>query len=39
LPGWLAVTAADIAEVAATTLQPRSRVTLTYLPESKDVSA
>ena len=32
LPGWLAVTAQDIAEVAAEVLQPRSRVTLTYLP-------
>ncbi|HEV7898377.1 MAG TPA: pitrilysin family protein [Planosporangium sp.] len=35
LPAWLAVTAEDIAEVAAQTLQPSSRVTLTYLPEEK----
>ncbi|MDT5033277.1 MAG: hypothetical protein QOC94_3448, partial [Actinoplanes sp.] len=34
LPGWLAVTAEDIAEVAAQTLDPSSRVTLTYLPSS-----
>jgi predicted Zn-dependent peptidase len=34
LPGWLAVTAGDIAEVAAEVLQPRSRVTLTYLPKT-----
>jgi predicted Zn-dependent peptidase len=34
LPGWLAVTAGDIAEVAAETLAPSSRVTLTYLPSS-----
>lgn len=32
LPGWQAVTAGDIADVAAQTLQPSSRVTLTYLP-------
>jgi zinc protease len=35
LPGWLAVTAQDIADVAAQLLQPSSRVTLTYLPEEK----
>jgi predicted Zn-dependent peptidase len=35
LPAWLAVTAEEIAEVAAQTLQPSSRVTLTYLPEEK----
>jgi predicted Zn-dependent peptidase len=36
LPGWLAVTAADIAEVAGQLLRPDSRVTLTYLPDSKE---
>jgi zinc protease len=36
LPGWLAVTADDIAEVARQTLAPESRVTLTYLPEGDD---
>jgi zinc protease len=36
LPGWLAVTAEDIAEVARQTLTPASRVTLTYLPEGDD---
>jgi zinc protease len=36
LPGWLAVTAEDIAEVARQTLTPASRVTLTYLPEGND---
>jgi zinc protease len=35
LPGWLSVTAQDIADVAAQLLQPSSRVTLTYLPEEK----
>ena len=35
LPGWLAVTAEDIAEVAAQMLQPSSRVTLTYLPSEE----
>jgi predicted Zn-dependent peptidase len=35
LPGWLAVTAADIAEVAADVLRPESRVTLTYLPAAE----
>jgi len=35
LPGWLAVTAEDIAEVAEQMLQPSSRVTLTYLVEEK----
>jgi zinc protease len=35
LPGWLSVTADDIAE-AARTLSPESRVTLTYLPEGGD---
>jgi zinc protease len=33
LPAWLAVTADDIAQVAAQMLRPASRVTLTYLPE------
>lgn len=32
LPAWQAVTAGDITDVAAQTLQPSSRVTLTYLP-------
>jgi predicted Zn-dependent peptidase len=32
LPAWQSVTAGDIAEVAALTLKPSSRVTLTYLP-------
>jgi predicted Zn-dependent peptidase len=32
LPQWLAVTAQDVAD-AARTLNPESRVTLTYLPE------
>jgi zinc protease len=36
LPAWLAVTAEDIAEVAAQTLRPESRVTLTYLPEGTE---
>ena len=36
LPGWLAVTGGDIAEVAAQVLLPGSRVTLTYLPDSKE---
>ncbi|WP_305782946.1 M16 family metallopeptidase [Symbioplanes lichenis] len=35
LPQWLAVTADDIAD-AARTLNPESRVTLTYLPEGDD---
>jgi zinc protease len=35
LPGWLAVTAEDIADVAAQTLARSSRVTLTYLPSSE----
>lgn len=35
LPQWLAVTAQDIADVAAYALKPESRVTLTYLPEEK----
>jgi predicted Zn-dependent peptidase len=35
LPGWLAVTSGDIAELAGHMLQPSSRVTLTYLPEEK----
>ena len=35
LPGWLAVTADDIAQVATQLLQPSSRVTLTYLVEEK----
>jgi hypothetical protein len=30
------VTAEDIAEVAAQTLRPESRVTLTYLPEGTE---
>ena len=33
LPGWLAVTADQVAEVAAELLRPEDRVTLTYLPE------
>ncbi|SNR28473.1 M16 family metallopeptidase [Actinoplanes regularis] len=33
LPAWQAVTADDITEAAVNTLQPSSRVTLTYLPE------
>jgi zinc protease len=32
LPAWQSVTAGDIADVAAQTLKPSSRVTLTYLP-------
>ena len=32
LPAWQSVTAGDVAEAAALTLQPSSRVTLTYLP-------
>jgi zinc protease len=32
LPAWQSVTADDIADVAALTLNPSSRVTLTYLP-------
>jgi zinc protease len=36
LPQWLAVTAADITDVAAHTLRPQSRVTLTYLPSEED---
>jgi zinc protease len=36
LPAWLAVTAEDIAEVAAQVLRPESRVTLTYLPEGTE---
>jgi predicted Zn-dependent peptidase len=33
LPAWQAVTADDITDVAAQTLKPSSRVTLTYLPD------
>ncbi|MEV0943195.1 pitrilysin family protein [Micromonospora wenchangensis] len=33
LPGWLSVTATQIAELAADVLVPADRVTLTYLPE------
>ncbi|GAA2706573.1 M16 family metallopeptidase [Micromonospora olivasterospora] len=33
LPAWLAVTADQIAELAAEVLRPEDRVTLTYLPE------
>ncbi|MEV4831610.1 pitrilysin family protein [Micromonospora sp. NPDC049257] len=33
LPGWLSVTAGQIAELAADLLTPTDRVTLTYLPE------
>ncbi|GAB1694015.1 M16 family metallopeptidase [Krasilnikovia sp. M28-CT-15] len=33
LPAWQAVTAGDIADVAAQVLRPESRVTLTYLPK------
>ncbi|WP_127543140.1 pitrilysin family protein [Actinoplanes sp. OR16] len=36
LSRWLAVTAEDIANAAAETLRPESRVTLRYLPESND---
>jgi predicted Zn-dependent peptidase len=32
LPAWQAVTAGDVTDVAAQTLKPSSRVTLTYLP-------
>ena len=32
LPAWQAVTTGDVTDVAAQTLQPSSRVTLTYLP-------
>jgi zinc protease len=35
LPSWLAVTADDVTEAAALTLQPESRVTLTYLPQEQ----
>jgi predicted Zn-dependent peptidase len=35
LPQWLAVTADDVAAVAAYALKPESRVTLTYVPEEK----
>ena len=35
LPGWLAVTADDVAEVADRLLRPQDRVTLTYLPEDE----
>ncbi|GAB3152130.1 pitrilysin family protein [Micromonospora sonneratiae] len=35
LPGWLAVTADRIAELAAQTLRPQDRATLTYLPEEE----
>jgi predicted Zn-dependent peptidase len=38
LPQWLAVTADDVTEAARYALQPESRVTLTYLPESKPES-
>jgi predicted Zn-dependent peptidase len=34
LPGWLAISAEQVAEVAAAVLQPQDRVTLTYLPAS-----
>lgn len=34
LPAWLAVSAEQVAETAAAVLQPRNRVTLTYLPAS-----
>jgi predicted Zn-dependent peptidase len=33
LPAWQSVTADDVTEVAAASLSPASRVTLTYLPE------
>lgn len=33
LPGWLAVTAERVAEVAGEVLTPQDRVTLTYLPK------
>ena len=32
LPGWRAVTAADLAEVAREVLRPEDRVTLVYEP-------
>ncbi|HEX5594909.1 MAG TPA: pitrilysin family protein [Micromonosporaceae bacterium] len=35
LPGWLAVTAERVAQVAAEVLQPQDRVTLVYLPEER----
>jgi predicted Zn-dependent peptidase len=35
LPAWLAVGADQLAKVAAETLRPSDRVTLTYLPEEK----
>jgi predicted Zn-dependent peptidase len=35
LPQWLAVTADDVTEAAALTLEPESRVTLTYLPQEE----
>ncbi|HEX5542813.1 MAG TPA: pitrilysin family protein [Micromonospora sp.] len=35
LPGWLAVTADRVAQIAAEVLQPQDRVTLTYLPEER----
>ena len=38
LPRWLAVTAEEVTEAAAYALRPESRVTLTYLPESRDHS-
>jgi predicted Zn-dependent peptidase len=39
LPQWLAVTADDVTEAAAYALKPESRVTLTYLPETKEETA
>ena len=39
LPQWLAVTADDVTEAARYALQPESRVTLTYLPDSKEDAA
>ncbi len=39
LPAWLAVTTAQVAEVAAQVLQPQHRVTLSYLPSSNEAAA
>ncbi|MGI5215790.1 M16 family metallopeptidase [Plantactinospora sp. CA-290183] len=38
LPGWLSVTAGQVAEVAAEMLRPEDRVTLTYLPDERATS-
>ncbi|HEU4424287.1 MAG TPA: pitrilysin family protein [Pilimelia sp.] len=39
LPGWLAVTRADVAEAAAMALAPEAQVTLTYLPQEATETA